>query len=360
MARSSRWLGLSVAGALLASVLMMVPALARTPAGPGSGGDYLTVHKGGSIQSAVDRAEPGDTIFVEPGTYKGSVFIDKDRIRLIGAGAHETKIVPGGQRQFCGICVFGDTNRQLEIVHPVTGVVIKGFWIEGFHDFGIGAFGTESLSVRNNIAANNGEYGITAFTSVGGQFVGNEAWGSGEAGFYVGDSPNARFELIDNSAHDNDYFGYLFRDANKGWVTGNDAYGNCSGFFFVNTGASFPTVKRWRVENNQSWSNNEVCRAGDTPISVAGLGYALGGTSHVKLIHNFGSNNEGPGGKFLSGGIAVFSTKALGGMNPIGNVVERNKLHGNEPYDIWYDGSGRNNSFDNNRCQASSPRGICS
>ena len=44
----------------------------------------LTVKAGESIQAAVKRASPGDRIEVEPGLYKETVFIDKDRIELRG------------------------------------------------------------------------------------------------------------------------------------------------------------------------------------------------------------------------------------------------------------------------------------
>jgi hypothetical protein len=79
----------------------------------------------------------------------------------------------------------------------------------------------------------------------------------------------------------------------------------------------------------------------------------------VKLVHNFIWGNQSPSKHFIGSGIVVVSGKPDGGSNPIGNVVERNKLHGNEPYDIWYDGTGKNNSFQNNRCRTSSPRSIC-
>ena len=55
----------------------------------------------------------------------------------------------------------------------------------------------------------------------------------------------------------------------------------------------------------------------------------------------------------------VASARSDGGTNPIGNVIARNKLHDNSPYDIWYDGTGKNNQFADNRCSSSSPGGLC-
>src|SRR5260221_7637483 len=51
----------------------------------------ITVRAGGSIQAAVDEARPGDTIEVEPGSYKESGLVDIDRITL-------RRLVREGQR----------------------------------------------------------------------------------------------------------------------------------------------------------------------------------------------------------------------------------------------------------------------
>lgn len=44
----------------------------------------LAVKDGQSIQEAVNAAAPGDVILIHPGTYKESVYIDKDNITLRG------------------------------------------------------------------------------------------------------------------------------------------------------------------------------------------------------------------------------------------------------------------------------------
>jgi parallel beta-helix repeat protein len=346
MVRSARLLGVSVVAALIASVMFIAPASAGN-----RGGDTITVPKGGDIQGAINRADPGDTVLVGPGTYKGPVTITTDRVSLIGAGAKETWIVPpGGKHPSWGIGVVGNRNN------PVTGVLIKGLTVDGFRDFGVAGGGTMSLSVRNVHAVDNGEYGITAFHSQGAQFFSDTTWGNGDAGYYIGDSPNSRAMLWNNTAYDSQ-FGFFFRDASYGTAENNRAYGNCAGFVVLNTGAPGP-AKRWLVKNNWSYQNNKTCSGGEGP-PVAGLGVALVGTSHAKLIHNFIWGNRSPSSKFIGSGIVVVNSKDDGGSNPIGNVVARNKLHDNSPYDIWYDGTGKNNDFAGNRCSSSKPGGLC-
>src|ERR1700688_1547022 len=45
----------------------------------------IIVHKGGSIQTAVDAAAPGTTIFIEAGTYAEAIVVNKPGIQLIGS-----------------------------------------------------------------------------------------------------------------------------------------------------------------------------------------------------------------------------------------------------------------------------------
>src|SRR5436190_23726298 len=101
MVRSARMFGVSVAAALIASVLFIGPASAGI-----HGDNTITVPRGGDSQGAVDRADPGDTIILGPGSDKGPVRITTDRISLIGAGAKETWIVPppGRKTPQPGIC----------------------------------------------------------------------------------------------------------------------------------------------------------------------------------------------------------------------------------------------------------------
>lgn len=49
------------------------------------------------------------------------------------------------------------------------------------------------------MARDNGEYGLVAFASSGTRMLGNRSSGSGEAGLYVGDSPDADATLAGNS-----------------------------------------------------------------------------------------------------------------------------------------------------------------
>ncbi len=64
---------------------------ADAPAGTGT---WHVVHPGESVQAAVDAARPGDTVFLMPGTYRGTVRIGTSDVTLRGSGAGQTVLAP--------------------------------------------------------------------------------------------------------------------------------------------------------------------------------------------------------------------------------------------------------------------------
>src|ERR671939_598461 len=67
--------GAAVLAAVATGALVLVP---------GAAAKTRTVSPGHSIQAAIDKSKPGDTVFVEKGTYKGSLDISTDRVTLEG------------------------------------------------------------------------------------------------------------------------------------------------------------------------------------------------------------------------------------------------------------------------------------
>ena len=85
-------------------------------------------------------------------------------------------------------------------------------------------------------------------------FQGNTAADNAEAGFYVGDSPEAHAQVSGNEAWGNE-FGLFFRSASNGEATSNVADGNCLGVLVL-ADAPGPATG-WTLRDNEVTENNK-------------------------------------------------------------------------------------------------------
>jgi hypothetical protein len=253
-----------------------------------------------------------------------------------------------------GICVLGDVDFDTGVVNrEVKNVSITGFTIEGFSDSGIVAFGAHNATFAWNVAEDNDEYGITAFSSTGTHMLFNKVSGGGEAGLYIGDSPNAGAKVFGNVSFDN-LFGILVRDAEHGTVAHNSFYGNCVGVLVL---ADAPGPAGFvRIKGNSIKNNTKACPAGeDNDVPLSGIGVALVGSTGVKVKDNLIAGNTPSGDTAFSGGVVVVSGDVTA---PSNNTVKRNVFKKNST-DIFWDGTGTGNVFTKNLCSTSTPSGLC-
>src|SRR5436190_2108608 len=182
--RSARLLGaLAVAVMVAAGVSAGSAQAATTVVGPGD-----------SIQAAIDVAHPGDTIVVR-GVHHENVAITTDGITLRGIGAvlepAATPLVnactdPTAPEDANGICILGDVDFETgEVNREVQNVTVKGFTVRGFGE-GIVVVGGHNTTFQGNVAEDDEEYGITAFSSTGTRFLFNRASDAHEAGTDIG------------------------------------------------------------------------------------------------------------------------------------------------------------------------------
>jgi nitrous oxidase accessory protein NosD len=335
-------------------------------AGPASAHDSrLVVRPGESIQAAVDAANPGDTIVVRPGTYRQNVVVAKDGIKLVGFGARlVSPAAPEpnfcsdpGQPAAIGICVAGEFDMNTgEVIKPVEDVTVTGFTLHDYPDAGVLAFGAKDATFRLNTALNDDEYGITAFVSSGTRMLSNRAAGANEAGFYIGDSPEADATLVGNVAEDS-RFGILWRNAEGGTAVGNLVRGNCAGIMVLSGIPGLPGLAGGlTMRGNLVRGNTRACEESDEGPAMSGVGIALVGAHDSRVDHNLVTGNVPTGPTAFSGGVAVV-TDFLG-TAPKDNRVVGNVLHGNDP-DLFWDGSGSGNVFQRNDCKTSDPAGLC-
>ena len=330
----------------------------------------IVVHPGQSIQAAVNRASPGDTVLILPGVYHQSVQIRKDGITLRGSGAYGGGTVLLPPKKFpntlcngafgpTGVCILAKVvnPKNGDVIVPVRNDKVTGLLVRGFPGNGVFGYGTSGMKVTRTVAVDDGDYGISRFVSTHTLFADDVAIGNDEAGFYVGDSPDADTVVRDDRAYGNQ-FGIFVRHAREVLVKDNFVSGNCQGVMILDDGQA-GGAGNVTVVNNGVFSNNKFCaKHGDTPVNFQGGGILLLGATHSLVTHNKVAGNSGK--QINSGGIVVASAKALShGSNPNFDTISFNSVFRNHPADLVWDGTGVGVRFKGNACGTSLPPGLC-
>ena len=348
----------------------LVIALSSGTAASAGASTTIVVGPGQSIQAAVNAASPGDTVLIKPGVYHQSVQIRTDGITLRGSGAFPggTVLVPpksfpktvcNGAFGPTGVCILAKkVNTKTEaVITPVNDDTVTGMLVTGFPANGVFGYGTNGLTVTRVTATNDGGYGISRFVSSRTLFANDVAIGNDEAGFYVGDSPQANTVVRDDQAYGNQ-FGIFVRHARHVLVTDNHVSGNCQGILVLDDGQAGGAGNA-TIVGNSVINNNKFCaKSGDTPVNTQGGGILLLGATRTLVTYNFVAGNKGK--QINSGGIVVLSAQALShGSNPNFDTIARNTAFRNQPADLRWDGTGIGVRFKANHCQTSVPAGLC-
>jgi nitrous oxidase accessory protein NosD len=344
----------AVAGvaALASTVVLALPAQA-------TGHKTWTVWPGtGTITKALTKANPGDTLKLRPGNFLDSVAVTMP-LTIRGSGWSTVIKPPLSPKSLCdgagfaeGICVAGAVDNNGNANGPaVVGVRVSDLRVTGFSDSGVIGFNTSQLKVQRVKADHNGGYGIARFQSTGSVFSDNRTSWNGEAGLYMGDSPNGYSVVRDNKS-DHNGFGIFMRDSTHLTATDNQSWGNCVGILALNSGSGAlgdRPAGNYTITDNQVWANNMACPASGGP-PTSGIGIALAGVHDTLVFDNTVNGNASTSPSVAHGGIVIISTLLAGGANPTRNTVVDNSAHRNRPADIFWDGSGFGNKVVDNEC----------
>jgi hypothetical protein len=305
------------------------------PAGGAHAERVAVVGPGESVQAAVDRARPGDTILVR-GTHRENVAVQTDGLTLRGVGA--VMLPPASPAAHAcfdptevdeavhGICVIGDVDFDTgEVSRYVRHVTVSGFTVRGFTGSGLIAIAGSDTTFIGNVARDNGDAGVTTGQSTGTRLLANDVSGS--------------------------RFGIFLLAAVGGEVDGNSVHDNCVGVF------AFAGASSFRIAANVVRGNTRACpEAVDEWPALSGVGLLLVGANRNTISANAILGNLPGGETAFSGGVVL---GAVPDVPPsTGNVVRRNVILRNDP-DIASDPDAAGNVFADNLCRTSTPPGLC-
>ena len=223
---------------------------AATPAGvvvrslvTPTSGELIIVKDGESIQDAVAAASPGAVIKVMPGTYKETVYIDKDNITLSG-------VIEQGKYPV----LEGEGLRNDAILYSGNGVTVENFYITHYKGNGVMGQAGNNFIIRNNFIVDTGIYGIFPQLGKNGIVSHNIVSGIEDAAIYVGMSDNV--DVVYNHVFDS-VAGIEIENSRHSLVEANFVYNNTGGILaFITPGLPIKTCGDVLIRNNFIVNNN--------------------------------------------------------------------------------------------------------
>ena len=274
-----------------------------------------------TIQSAVDAADPGDLVLIEPGVYRESVAVTTPGLVVRGTDRNAT-ILDGEFTRENGIAVTADGVA-------VENITARNYTINGFFWNGVTGYRGSYLT-----AIDDWVYGIYAFDSVDGVFDNSYASGSWDAGFYIGQCDPCNAVITDVVAEYNG-LGYSGTNSSGNIYIVNSEWRNNVAGIAPNTLDSelLPPVNNVVVAGNYIHHNGEDELAPNRTAewSAFGTGVVLAGARDSTVRNNLMVNNR-------SAGVQVVSMIDANLWPSGGNEVRDNVIRGSGRADLLLGG----------------------
>ncbi|HSF24367.1 MAG TPA: parallel beta-helix domain-containing protein [Blastocatellia bacterium] len=293
----------------------------------------ITVKAGESIQAAVDRARPGDTIEVLPGIYKEEVKIDIDNITLRGLNVEERELGIGSAGLLRPV-LDGDKKLSDGVIATGSNFVIENFDIQHYIANGVVAQHARNVTFRNLKITDTGLYGVYPVSCTGVTIEKCVATGIADAALYVGQS---RDILVRDSEAYNNVTGIEIENSINAVVENNYVHDNTGGILvFVLPNNPSKVGRDCIVRNNRVINNNHPNFANPNSIVAnvpPGTGVLVMAAKNTEVTGNEIRGND-------CYGVGVFSLEVSfpkGTVFDVGPTPEDTFIHGNT-----YSDNGRN------------------
>src|SRR6266511_3607474 len=310
----------------------------------------LRINPGESIQAALDRCVPGDTIEISPGAYNETLLVDVDNITIRGLKENDRRPILDGQNRL--------TDAVMTSSHNFT---IENLVIKDYVNNGVTVHGGQNATFRDLEVHNAGLYGVYPVECRGVLVERVLATGIKDAAIYVGQSRD--IIVRDCEVHTN-VTGIEIENSVHALVENNYAHDNTGGILvFLLPNNPSKVGSDTAVRKNRIINNNRP-NFGD-PTSIVGkvqpgTGLLIMAADRTTVTENEIRGNDSFGIAVVGLAIAFPKGKTFDvGAIPEGNRIFNNKLseNGRNPgelvkqlgavnVDILWDGSGWNNSFE--------------
>jgi parallel beta-helix repeat protein len=322
----------------------------KSQAAPQRPPTVLRINPGESIQAALDRCVPGDTIEIRPGAYNETLLVDVDNITIRGVKENDRRPILDGQNKLTDAVITSSHNFTIE------NLVIKDY-----ANNGVTVHGGQNATFRDLEIHNAGLYGVYPVECRGVLVERVLATGIKDAAIYVGQSRD--IIVKDCEVHSN-VTGIEIENSVHALVENNYAHDNTGGilvFLLPNNPSKIGSDTT--VRNNRIINNNHA-NFGDPTSTVGkvqpGTGMLIMAADRTTVTGNEIRGNNSFGIAVVGLAIAFPKGRTFDvGAIPEGNRIFSNKFseNGRNPgemvkqlgainVDILWDGSGWDNSFE--------------
>lgn len=295
-----------------------------------------------TIQSAVDAADAGDLVLIQPGVYKEQVTVSTANLVIRGTDRNTVVIDSEFQRDN-GIFVAG-----------ANGVAVENLTVRNANVNGIFWTGVTGYRASYITAIDAFVYGVYAFDSRDGLIEHSYASGSDDSGFYVGQCDPCD-AVVDHVIAENNALGYSGTNSSRQMYILNSIWRFNGAGIAPNTldGELYAPVHDVTIVGNLVYNNGNT----EVPFRklqwpLLGNGIALMGNKNTLVERNRVVNQP-------ANGILVSAMLDDNFYTSDGNIVRENVVSGSGRADLALGGpAGPGNCFDHNVAATSLPPGL--